>query len=68
MKAVKNDVEYKKYFECQVRDSAHLVEFMAFFEDQIEVKKNTNWTELTAANYLDSIRRYEMTEISCKLL
>ncbi|CAD5117606.1 DgyrCDS6362 [Dimorphilus gyrociliatus] len=57
MKAVKNDVEYRRYFECQVRDSAHLVEFMAFFEDQIVNKKADNWTELTAANYLDSIRR-----------
>lgn len=57
MKAVKNEVEYRRYKECQIRDSAHLIEFMAFFEDQMENKKRDNWTELTAANYLDSIRR-----------
>lgn len=55
MKSIKNPVEISKFFNSIMRDSAALVEFLAFLENEIEVLGNT-WTEITAAAKLETYR------------
>merc|ERR1712226_100533 len=55
MKSVKNNVEQTRYFECQVRDSAALVEFVTVLEKGVKAGQN-NWTEVSAAEYLTNVR------------
>lgn len=54
MKAIKNEVERENYYNCILRDSAAVVEFMAFLEKEIEDGKV--WNEITAATELQRIR------------
>lgn len=54
MKSIKNAVEKVKFAECIMRDSAALIEFLAFLENEIAAGKQ--WTEVTAADRLQEIR------------
>ncbi|KAK2185540.1 hypothetical protein NP493_231g03020 [Ridgeia piscesae] len=54
MKSIKNPTEQRRYMECQVRDSAALVEFAALLEEQVTA--GAYWTEISAARKLAQIR------------
>ncbi|KAI1074083.1 aminopeptidase-like protein [Whalleya microplaca] len=54
-KAVKNEVELGGMRECHVRDGAALIEFFAWLEDQLVVKK-ARVDEVDAADQLEALR------------
>lgn len=54
MKGIKNDVERRMFAESIMRDSAALIEFLAFFEK--EIAAGNSWTEVSAATRLEEIR------------
>ena len=49
-------VEVKGMINAHLKDSYAICEFYANMEDQISVQGNTNWTEISAAEYLSSLR------------
>lgn len=55
MKAIKNPTEVSGYRNALLRDSAALCEFFAWLE--IEMRKGTEITEISAAEKLHSFRR-----------
>ncbi|ELT95421.1 hypothetical protein CAPTEDRAFT_130300, partial [Capitella teleta] len=55
MKSVKNEVERRRYKECQIRDSAALSRFAAFLEKEVDA--GNTWTEVSAAQKLLEIRQ-----------
>jgi len=55
-KAVKNPTEMEGMRACHVRDGAALIEFFAWLEDQLVVKKSV-LDEVAAADKLEEIRR-----------
>jgi len=58
MKAIKNEVEQKRFYDCIMRDSAAVVEFVSFLEKQIAA--GVRWTEITASEELKKVRsQYE---------
>ncbi|KAI0181052.1 aminopeptidase-like protein [Hypoxylon sp. FL1284] len=54
-KAVKNETELKGMRACHIRDGAALIEFFAWLEDQLIVKKATI-DEVEAADKLEALR------------
>ncbi|KAI0117606.1 aminopeptidase-like protein [Hypoxylon sp. NC0597] len=54
-KAVKNEIELEGMRQCHIRDGAALIEFFAWLEDQLIVKKATI-DEVQAADKLESLR------------
>jgi Xaa-Pro aminopeptidase len=55
MKAIKNEKERQHFAECIKRDSAAVVEFAAFLEN--EIKENRHWDEISAAEKLETYRK-----------
>lgn len=56
MKSIKNAVEREKMTDCIMRDSAAVVEFASFLEHQVKTG-NYSWTEITASDWIDNLRR-----------
>jgi len=54
MKSIKNDVERTKFFDCILRDSAAVIEFVANLEK--EINEGKHWTEISASEDLKKIR------------
>ena len=54
-KAMKNESELKGMRNCHIRDGAALIEYFAWLEDQLLVKKN-KLDEVEAANKLEQLR------------
>ena len=55
-KAIKNEVELEGMRKCHIRDGAALIEFFAWLENELTVKK-TKLDEVQAADKLEALRK-----------
>ncbi|EGG13926.1 peptidase M24 family protein [Cavenderia fasciculata] len=63
-KAIKNQVEIEGFRKCHVRDASALVQFLAWLEEEIVVKNNTELTEYSVAEVLEEYRSRQKDFIS----
>lgn len=62
-KAIKNDTELEGFRRCHLRDAVALIEYMAWLE-RVVVKEKRVVDEISAANHLESLRRFFLFTIS----
>lgn len=60
LKAVKNAVEIEGFRQCHVRDGVALIRYLAWLNDMVAVKGETNITEYSGAQKLEAFRREEV--------
>jgi len=57
MKAIKNEVEISGMIESHIRDAVALCDWASMMEEQLQILKAENWTEISASNALTEFRQ-----------